>query len=166
MVVFIEGIDAGKAWRATSEPYALDQEACYFDPLVQVIKWGAELNIFNSDPVLHNIHSYELIGSARRTLFNFGQPPEKGVITRSVRPRRSRHIRVECDAHDFMLAWVFVAENPYAVVVDANGRFTMEDIPPGRYTVKAWHPHLGMRQQEITVSADLVGEIAFQFSGN
>ena len=166
VVVFIERIDAGKAWRATPEGYVMDQEDCYFDPVVQVIQWGAELNIVNSDPVLHNIHSYELIGGARRTLFNFGQPPEKGVITRAVRPRRSRHIRVECDAHDFMLAWVFVAENPYAVVVDAKGRFTMADIPPGRYTVNAWHPHLGGRQQEITVSAGGVGEITFQFSGN
>ncbi len=166
VVVFIEGIEKGKPWPGVSEGYLMDQVDCYFDPHVQVVQWGAELNIVNSDPVLHNIHSYELTGGARRTLFNFGQPPEKGIISQALRPRRGRQIRLECDAHDFMLAWIYVTDNPYAVAVDADGHFTIDNISPGTYTVKAWHPYLGMQEQEITLSAKETSEIAFQFSSN
>lgn len=65
-----------------------------------------------------------------------------------------------------MLAWIYVTDNPYAVAVDADGHFTIDDISPGTYTVKAWHPYLGTQEQEITLSAKETSEIAFQFSSN
>ncbi len=65
-----------------------------------------------------------------------------------------------------MLGWIYVTDNPYAVAVDADGHFTIDDISPGTYTVKAWHPYLGMQEQEITLSAKETSEIAFQFSSN
>ena len=65
-----------------------------------------------------------------------------------------------------MLGWIYVTDNPYAVAVDADGHFTIDDISPGTYTVKAWLPYLGMQEQEITLSAKETSEIAFQFSSN
>lgn len=72
VVVSIEGITRGKAW--ATESFLLDQKGCEFRPYLQVVRNGAELVVLNSDPMLHNIHTYELIGRAKRTLFNVAQP--------------------------------------------------------------------------------------------
>ena len=165
VVVFIEGIEEGKAWPDAGQGHALDQVNCEFSPHLQVIPSGSDLDIINSDPVLHNIHTYELIGRARRTLFNFGQPPDRGTITRAIRPRRGNQIRLECDAHDFMLGWIYATDSPYYAVVGTDGRFDIADIPPGTYAVKAWHPFLGIQEQEVTLGAGGADEITFQFSG-
>lgn len=163
VVVYISGVEGGKPWPEAPEGHALDQVECFFDPYIQVLPRGIDLQIINSDPILHNIHGYELIDDRRRrTLFNLGQP-DRGVITQPLRPRRGQQVGLECDAHDFMLGWIFTADNPYAVVVDSAGEFMMQDVPPGTYTVGAWHPFLGIMEQEITVAAETVTEVKFRF---
>ena len=73
---------------------------------------------------------------------------------------------LECDAHDFMLGWMFAADNPYAAVVDSTGRFSIPDIPPGTYTVGAWHPFLGVREQEVTVPVGGTVDLRFDFTSD
>lgn len=164
VVVFITAIDAGKPWPEAPDGYVLDQRDCYFEPYIQVVPRGAELRIVNSDPILHNVHGYELNEAApRRTLFNLAQPDE-GRVTRVLRPRRAHLVGLECDAHDFMLGWIFAADSPYVVAVDSEGRFSIEGIPPGTYTVGAWHPFLGIVEQEVTLTAGGATEIGFGFT--
>jgi hypothetical protein len=166
VVVVIQDIERGKPWPDTLGHYEITQENCVFAPHVQVIRRGAELDILNPDPVLHNIHGFESIQENWRTLFNFGQAPEEEVITHAIRPRRGNHIRLECDAHDFMLGWLYSADTPYAVAVDADGRFTIDGIPPGTYSVTAWHPYLGMQQQQITLPPNGQERRDFEFTQN
>lgn len=163
VVVTIEGIARGKDWPERAGHYELSQEACLFAPHVQVVRSGEELDILNPDPVLHNVHAFELIGDAQRTLFNFGQPPEEPVITTPVRPRRAHEIRLECDAHDFMLGWIYAADTPYTVLVDDEGTFAIDGVPPGTYTVRAWHPYLGTQEQDVTLAPGETGEATFTF---
>ncbi|MGD8495904.1 MAG: carboxypeptidase regulatory-like domain-containing protein [Gemmatimonadales bacterium] len=165
VVVFVEGVARGKPWPDAPDGYVLDQKDCYFEPYIQIVPRNSELQILNSDPILHNVHGYELSEGAgpRRTLFNLAQP-EKGTVVRPVRPRRSGLVGIECDAHDFMLGWMFAAENPYAVVVDDAGRFTLPDLPPGTYTVGAWHPFLGMQRKDVTVTTGQTTDIGFEFT--
>lgn len=165
VVVYLTGVDSGKPWPPAPDGYVLDQKDCYFEPYIQIVPRGTELQILNSDPILHNVHGYELSegDGPRRTLFNLGQP-EKGVVTRPLRPRRSSLVGLECDAHDFMLGWMFAADSPYAVVVDSTGRFTIPDVPPGTYTVGAWHPFLGVQEQQVTITAGGTTDLAFAFS--
>ena len=99
-----------------------------------------------------------------RTLFNLGQPPEKEVITQALRPRRGSRIRLECDAHDFMQGWIYAADSPYAVVTSEDGRFVIDGIPAGEYTISAWHPSLGVREQVMTLEPAAEGQIAFHFT--
>ena len=163
VVIYIEDIEEGKHWADTGRNHVLNQEDCVFVPHLQVVPRGAALDIINSDPVLHNIHSYEMVGSTRRTLFNLGQP-DRGTITRTLTPRRGNHIRVECDAHDFMLGWIYSADSPYYSMVDTGGRFEIADIPPGTYVITAWHPFLGVQQREVTFGTGETEQIVFEFS--
>ena len=120
VVIVIEGIEAGKPWPEGVEATRVNQEECAFTPHVQVVRRGSDLDIVNSDPILHNIHGYERMDGGRRTLFNLGQP-EQGTIRQMLRTARSSVVSLECDAHDFMLGWIWAAETPYAVEVDESG---------------------------------------------
>lgn len=101
-VVYVAKIEKGKPWGEQEKP-VLDQKGCRFAPDVTIVKKDADLTVRNSDPVLHNIHTYEIIGAVRRTMFNVGQP-DKGDLKQPIKVRRANAIKVECDAHDFMHA--------------------------------------------------------------
>ena len=116
VVVVVEGVQAGKAWPDERSGHVLDQKDCVFLPHLQVVPKTADMNIVNSDPVLHNLHAYELMDASARTLFNLGQPPGEGVIVRPLRPRLSNLVRLECDAHDFMQGWIYADDSPYWAV--------------------------------------------------
>lgn len=161
-VVYVAKIDKGRAWGEVDKPL-LDQKGCRFSPSVLVVKKGSELTIRNSDPVLHNIHTYEIIGAVRRTMFNVGQP-DKGDMQQPVKMRRSNVIKIECDAHDFMHAWAFAADNPYAAVTREDGSFAIDNLPPGDYELKAWHPVLGEKSATVSVKGGGAASAAFEFS--
>ncbi|MBI1906267.1 MAG: hypothetical protein HYS20_08545 [Rhodocyclales bacterium] len=161
-VVYVSKIDKGKAWGAAAAPI-LDQKGCAFAPEVLVVQKDVDLTIRNSDPVLHNIHTYEIIGKVRRTMFNVGQP-DKGDIKQSIKVRRANAVKVECDAHDFMHGWAFAADNPYAAVTRADGSFTLEDVPAGDYEVKVWHPVLGEQSAKVSVKGGAAAAASFTFA--
>ncbi len=167
--VFIKKIKEGKAW---AEPaggnYLIDQKGCRFRPWAQVIQPGP-IVIRNSDKgVLHNINTREMIGVEKgrvvmRTMFNFGQP-DPGDIEQAIKPRRSAFISINCEAHNFMFGFMMAPPHPYAVVVGEDGSFEIGDIPPGDYTLQAWHPTLGIKESKITVAGGAAAEANFSFS--
>lgn len=161
-VVYVAKIDKGKPWGEVEQPM-LDQKGCRFTPEMLVVKKNADLTIRNSDTVLHNIHTYEIIGNVRRTMFNVGQP-DKGDMKQPVKMRRSNVVKIECDAHDFMHAWAFTADNPYAAVTREDGTFSIDNLPAGDYELKAWHPVLGEKSAQISVKAGAAASAAFEFS--
>ena len=151
-VVYLEGVREGKAWPAGEGRHTVDQRDCVFRPNMLVMPRLADMEIVNSDPVLHNIHAWELMGDRGRTLFNLGQPPEKTVITQALRPRADNRIRLECDAHDFMQGWIFAADSPYAVGTSTDGVFEIDRVPPGEYTLRVWHPFLGTLEESVSLA--------------
>lgn len=163
VVVYLNGIEHGKAWETVSAQPLLNQRGCRFLPEIAIVPKGKPLAVTNSDPVPHNIHAYEVIGRARRSLFNMAQP-QPGTITKSITPRTAPMVKVECDLHNFMEGWVFVAETPYTTLVDAEGKFTLSEIPPGSYTLKAWHPTLGMQEAEVQIESGKTSSASFEFS--
>lgn len=162
VVVYLEQVDKGKAW-STNARYELDQQKCAFSPALQVMPRGAELSIKNSDPVLHNVHPYEIIGSSRRTLFNLAQPTKGQTNVVKIEARRGRAIELSCDAHNWMSGWVYVVDNPYFAVVSADGSFEIGDVPPGEYKLMAWHPALGTLDQTMKATAKGKTDVSFAF---
>ena len=144
-VVYLKAVAKGKAWSATADKTpVLDQEHCAFKPAVQVIRSG-KIDIVNSDPVLHNTHGFY----GQRTAFNLALP-DKGMRIPSELPRPGL-VRIECDAHGWMLAHVYVADSPYYALTGADGSFSITDIPPGDYTLVATQSYAGDTEMAVTV---------------
>jgi len=167
--VYIDKIKEGKKWPAPAGGnYLINQEKCRFKPWAQVVKPGP-VTIRNSDKgVLHNINTREMIGVekgrvVKRTMFNFGQP-DPGDIEQPIKPRRSPFISINCEAHNFMFGFMMAPPHPYAVVVGDDGSFSIDNVPPGDYTVKAWHPRLGVVKTKVSVPAKGAAEANFTFS--
>jgi plastocyanin len=145
-VVYLAKVDKGKAWPAAAPPPKLDNVKCIFEPRVQVMQPGT-LNVVNKDPVLHNTHGFY----GKRTVFNLALPnKDQEIATELDRPGT---VRVECDAHGWMLGWVYVAENPYHAVTGADGSFSIADVPPGDYTLIATHEFTGPLEIPVSVKA-------------
>lgn len=135
VVVYIEDIKAGKAIPA--EPVTLTNMKCAFVPHVAVGFKGNKFIQKNDDPILHNIHTY--IG--QKTLYNISLPEKGSSVSKPL--NKAGIVEVTCDAHPWMRGFLYVADNPYAVVTNAKGEFSIKNVPPGTYTVEAWHEALG-----------------------
>lgn len=145
-VVWLKDVPKGKPMPRPAKPAEINNVGCKFEPRVQAAPVG-ELVIVNSDPVLHNTHGF--LGKA--TVFNVALPTKGQRIERPL--RKPGLMRVECDAHGWMLGWVLVTENPYHAVTKADGAFSITDVPPGSYTLVAWHEATGQVELPVTVKA-------------
>lgn len=154
-VVYLKEVQKGKAWGASDKTPVLDQEKCIFKPAVQVVRVG-KIDIVNSDPVLHNTHGFY----GKRTAFNLALP-EKGMKITSDLPRPGL-VRVECDAHGWMLAHVYVADSPYYALTGADGSFSIADVPPGNYTLVATQSYLGDTEIAVTVKGGEATKLAIE----
>ena len=145
-IVYLKKVKKGKPWGNFAQQPRIDNKDCRFEPHVQVIRPGA-IDIHNSDPILHNTHGFY----GRRTAFNLALP-KKG-LTISKQLKRPGKVRVECDAHGWMLAWVYVADSPYHTITGQQGGFNISNIPPGDYTLVVTQNYLGDVNLPVTVKA-------------
>ncbi len=145
-IVYLKQVDKGKAWEKPAKLPFIDNVKCDFQPHVQVMASG-DFEIVNSDPVLHNTHGF--LGKV--TVFNVALPNQEQRIKRPL--RRPGMVRVECDAHGWMLGWVYVADNPYYAVTGKDGSFAIAGVPPGSYTLVGWQEYTGSVEIPVTVKA-------------
>jgi plastocyanin len=151
-VVYLEGVEQGKAWPAEAQEPVLDNKDCTFQPHVQAIPAG-KLGVHNSDPMLHNTHGFY----GRRTAFNIALPNQGQTI--DVDLERTGQVRIECDAHGWMLGWVYVVDNPYYAVTGEDGAFEITDVPPGQYTLVADQEYTGPVEVEVSVEPGGTAEV-------
>ncbi len=129
-----------------------------FRPRVQGVRVGQKLLVDNADPVTHNVRSFPVLNPA----FNFGQPPKTEPRER-VFEKAEREIEIQCDFHLWMHAYVFVMDHPFYAVSTADGAYTIENLPPGEYTVEAWHEKLGRQRQTVTVAGNDSLDVNFTY---
>ncbi|HET7754889.1 MAG TPA: carboxypeptidase regulatory-like domain-containing protein [Anaeromyxobacteraceae bacterium] len=135
----------------------LDQRRCRFVPRVLTAPVGSTVDVVNSDPILHNAHGW----NGKATVFNVPMPTEG---QRAPKPlRKPGLVKVGCDVHGWMGAWIFVAEGPAAVSA-ADGSYRLAGVPAGTYTVKVWHERLGEQTAQVTVPAAGEATLDFAFS--
>ncbi len=157
-VVFLRGIDAGKAVPRT-QPVHLDNRKCAFVPHVVAASVGQTLEMHNEDPFLHDAHA--LLGVD--TLFNLAIPKGHTVHHVLTRPGIAH---VNCNVrHTWMHAYLFVADDPYHAVTGADGRFALDDVPPGTHTIAVWHELLGSREHQVTVAPGQTATVDFELDG-
>ncbi len=146
VVVYLDKVEAGKA--ATPGKVVLDNEQCRYAPHVVAVTVGSTIEVTNSDPVLHNTHAKGPVGNS----FNVALPNQGQVIPQ--RMRQPGLMKVGCDVHAWMSAYVAVFSHPYFAVTGTDGAFEMTDVPPGTYTLVYWHEKLGRKTQEVTVTSE------------
>jgi hypothetical protein len=146
-IAYLKEVPKGKKWAKPTKTPELNNRKCRFEPNVQVIPAGMNVAILNSDPVLHNTHGFLI----RSTVFNVAMPKPGMRVERPL--RKPGLIRVECDSHGWMRAWILVADNPYYAVTGKDGIFTIPEVPPGNYTLVVWQEHAGSREIPVAVKS-------------
>ena len=143
-----------------AEPVTLDQQSCRYLPHVVGVRVGQPIEISNSDETTHNVHS---LPDENREFnvaqFKKGQKNVQTFTTPEVM------IPFKCDLHGWMRAYVGVVEHPYFAVTTNGGSFELKGLPPGTYTVEAWHAKAGTQTQQVTIGVKESKEIGFTFRG-
>jgi plastocyanin len=153
-----EGLDASLRFPA-GEGQTLDQDGCVYEPHVIALSAGEQLTVRNSDGVLHNVNATP---STNRG-FNRSQPQE-GMEFQTSFPQPEVMIPVRCDVHGWMEAYIGVTSHPYHAVSGADGSFSLERLPPGTYTLEAWHERYGTATQTVEVTSGGTAEVTFEFN--
>jgi plastocyanin len=154
-----EGLDPAYSFAVPAEPVLLDQKGCVYTPRVIGIRTGQALEVVNNDATLHNVHALPRINQE----FNFGQPIQ-GRRDRKTFTAPEVMVRFMCNVHNWMAAYVGVVAHPFHAVTDASGAFELKGVPPGTYTVEAWHEKLGTRTASVTVGASQAQKSDFTFT--
>jgi len=141
-----------------TESAKIDQQNCRYHPHVFGMRVGQPLEIVNSDPTLHNIHAMPKGNSE----FNTGQPIQ-GMKTTHTFDKPEVMVPFKCDVHGWMNAYVGVLPHPYFAVTKDDGKFELANLPPGTYTIEAWHEKLGPMTQSVTIAAKDSKDITFSF---
>jgi plastocyanin len=146
-VVYLTGIEAGKPWAA--ETAGLNNAQCRFEPHVLVVRSGSPISVTNSDGCVHNVNTF----ARRNPPTNASLPPTAAggqPVTRTFAV--PEEVKVVCDSHQWMSAWIVARDNPYFAVTDADGQFRITDVPAGRHRATVWHERLGRFETDVEVA--------------
>jgi plastocyanin len=145
VVVSLKGVPAKPAEPGTA-PAILDQKGALYVPQIIAIQTGQKLIVKNSDPVVHNVHAKPTANPESNQVQMNGGPDLTYTFDKP-----EMFMIFKCDVHPWMYAWVSVFDHPYFAVSGADGKFTIKNVPPGKYTIEAAHRKLPAQTAEIEV---------------
>jgi plastocyanin len=158
VVVYVKsGLD-GYSFPAPTTAAKIEQQGCQYHPHVLGIQVGQNIDVSNADQTTHNIHP---IPKDNRE-WNESQPPGAAPIEKSF-TREEIAIPVKCNVHPWMKAYMAVLPNPYFQVTDKDGKFDLKNLPPGTYTLVAWHELYGTSEQTVTIGPKDTKAVTFTF---
>ena len=178
-IVLLEGVEAGKPFEV-SVPL-IEARDCMFQPFMTIVRNGHAVEVINMDPVMHDIQGYETsIEAGARVLFNtplvmnhqhnrgdlhaiHNHAPGKSLVGPIYLNKGRRTFYMQCGFHAYMESWAMAVNNPYYALTDENGKFSLEQVPPGTYQLVVWHPQTGPGlTKTVTVKTD--GKLSEQLS--
>jgi hypothetical protein len=158
VVVYVSSGLEGKTFEPPAQTVVIDQKGCMYLPHVVAVQTNQKLQVVNDDPTMHNIHP---IPTSNRE-WNKSQPPSMPPIETSF-AREEIAIPVKCNVHPWMRSYIAVLSHPYFSVTGKEGVFELKNLPPGTYTLTAWHEKFGKSEQKVTLSANDSKKLEFVF---
>jgi plastocyanin len=137
----------------------VEQRGCMFVPRIQGVVAGQEIDIVNRDGTLHNVHTFK----GAETWFNQAQPKGSPEISKEL--DQAMIVKLTCDVHPWMRGFVVVSDHPFFAVSGEDGRFAIDHLPAGRYTLEAWHSRYGWKKTTVSVAADTAVIVSFSYDG-
>jgi plastocyanin len=154
-VVWLENPPAAATGPAQPPKVEIDQNGCAFIPRVVVVPAGGTVDFLNSDRLLHNIHATPKLNGA----FNGTQPKNRTIPVTFAKPEI---VKINCDLHSWMTAWVVVAAHSWYAITGADGQFAFDNLPPGQYKLQVWHERLGTVPASVTISDTQPGRVTVE----
>ena len=151
-VVILTGVK-----RAAAAETTVTNDKCAFAPRVQIVRSKANVKTTSKDPLLHTTNAQ--LGNGR-TLFNVALPIAGITITKSI-GNAAGNVRLSCNTHPWMRGWLVVTDEA-AAITGADGRFSIDNVPPGTYELRIWHESLKSAPQKITVTAGKPADLNIQ----
>jgi hypothetical protein len=161
VVAIKSGLPKGR-WPVPSDPVEIDQQGCMYTPHVVAMQGRQTLTVKSSDNINHNVHFLPSSSVGNKpSSENFAMPnPGSKDITGL---RRTEAMPVKCDVHPWMGAFICIFEHPFFAVTGEDGSFEIKGVPPGKYTIEAWHERLINQTLEVTVAAGEDAQADFTF---
>jgi plastocyanin len=157
VIVFISDGLGDRTFDTPTQGVVIEQKGCLYEPHVLAMQANQQLEVVNADPVMHNIHP---MPSNNREWNKAEVPGSK--IDESF-PRAELAIPVKCNLHPWMRGYIAVFKHPYFMVTGKDGSFDLSNLPPGSYSLTAWHEKLGTMTQQVTVGANETKTVDFVF---
>ncbi|HTM04006.1 MAG TPA: carboxypeptidase regulatory-like domain-containing protein [Vicinamibacterales bacterium] len=144
---------------APKDPVVISQKGCIYSPRVVGVRVGQPLRFVNSDTLVHDVHAM-----STKNEFNYTQP-KSGSVNNYTPKTPELMLRLKCDVHSWMTAYVGVEAHPYFAVTGADGTFTIANVPAGRHTIRTWHERYGSLTQVVTVKPGETATVDFAYKG-
>jgi plastocyanin len=159
VVVYLKGDFSRYSFPTSTDPLKVDQKGCQYEPHVVALMTGEPLDVSNADGVSHNVNATAKLNRG----WNQTQAP--GAVSQSHQfSREEVAIAVSCNIHRWMRFYIAVIDNPYFQVTDKDGTFILKDVPPGTYTLTAWHELYGTKEQVIMVTPNKQQTVTMTFT--
>lgn len=148
-------------WPVPTTPAVLDQDGCMYTPRIIGVMTNQPVKFENSDPTNHNIHPLPRTNRE----WNESQPP-KGQAKIKQFDKPEVMVPVKCNIHPWMRAYIGVVNHPFFAVTSDDGSFTIKGLPPGKYTLEAWHERYGTQDVEVTITPKEAKSVDFDFKAS
>ena len=154
-----DGLDASYTFETPSDPVLVHQEHCRYAPRVFGVRTSQPVAVVNDDPTVHNVHALPRVNSeANQTT------PIKGTQAKFMFSAPETMVRFTCNVHPWMNAYAGVVAHPFFAVTGADGKFELKGLPPGTYTIEAWHERFGTQTQQVTLAERQAQTVSFTFA--
>lgn len=161
VIVYISGGLDGRRYDPPDHPVVIDQKGCMFSPHVLALRVNQKLLVYNSDPTVHTVHPLPENNRPWNRSQLESMPPIETCFA-----HEEIAIPVKCNIHPWMKSYVAVFAHPFFTITKCDGAFELRNMPPGTYTITAWHESLGISEQKVTVRSGETRELEFTFKAN